>query len=285
MASHSARPGSHASGGCTHNRATNRPPHSGGDQPDRGAQSRQSLPLEVAVSNPVPGHTVKTPFHRRGPKWRTCGIKNAGTKQQTGLHTGVDIPAILGTPVVAARAGETKHVHFGHAFGTKQLVVLCDDGTEDFYAHMSARTAGGRKVKAGDKIGEVGNSSSFTIGFHLHFERHKEHADNWSCAIVVNPEPSLRAGAESAAAAAVGPIRRVLLSELRFGETGLELRPTAPEGAEQTPVARRPQDLAHGQLPRRHRSGRTSLPRAARLRRRRRQEILRGAIAGGTPVQ
>jgi hypothetical protein len=178
----------------------------------------RSLPLEVAVSNPVPGHTVKTPFHRRGPKWRTCGIKNAGTKQQTGLHTGVDIPAILGTPVVAARAGETKHVHFGDAFGTKQLVVLCDDGTEDFYAHMSARTAGGRKVKAGDKIGEVGNSSSFPIGFHLHFERHKEHADNWSCAIVVNPEPSLRAGAEGAAAAAVGPIRRVLLSELHFGE-------------------------------------------------------------------
>jgi peptidase M23-like protein len=171
------------------------------------------MPLEVAVSNPVPGHTVKTPFHKRGPKWRTCKLHDKGTKKQTGLHTGVDIPAPLGTPVVAARAGVTKHVDFGPAFGTKQLVVLCDDGTEDFYAHMSARKPGGRKVNAGDKIGEVGNSSSFKIGFHLHFERHKKHADNWGCLIVVNPEASLRAGESTKAASSP----RVLLSELRFG--------------------------------------------------------------------
>ncbi len=135
---------------------------------------------------------------------------------RTGLHTGVDIPAPLGTPVVAARGGVTKHVHFGAAFGTKQLVVLCDDGTQDFYAHMSTRTGTGRRVNAGAKIGEVGNSSSFSIGFHLHFERHRTQAENWSCAIPVNPEQSLRAGMGSAAA--VVPIRRVLLSELKFGE-------------------------------------------------------------------
>jgi murein DD-endopeptidase MepM/ murein hydrolase activator NlpD len=54
---------------------------------------------------------------------------------------------------------------------------------------MSTRTPGGRKVKAGDKIGEVGNSSSFKIGFHLHFERHKKHADNWGCGIIVTLSP------------------------------------------------------------------------------------------------
>ena len=167
------------------------------------------------MSQPVPGHIVKTPFHRRGKHWKTCGVIIAPNGKKTGLHTGVDIPAPLGTPVVAARGGKTKHVHFGDAFGTKQLVVLCDDGTQDFYAHMSARIASGRRVNAGEKIGEVGNSSVFSIGFHLHFERHKTQAENWNCVIPVNPEPSLRAGIGSAA---IGPIRRVLLSELRFGE-------------------------------------------------------------------
>jgi hypothetical protein len=160
---------------------------------------------------------MKTPFHRRGPLWKTCNVLNKGTKKQTGLHTGVDIPAPSGTTVVAARAGVTKHVDFGPAFGTRQLAVLCDDGTEDFYAHMSARAADGQKVKAGDKIGEVGNSSSANIGFHLHFERHKKHAANWSCGIVVNPDPSLHAGQAKAKAGGAGSLR-VLLSELRFGE-------------------------------------------------------------------
>ena len=166
------------------------------------------------MSNPVPGHTVKTPFHKRGTPWSCNVITDPADGKQKGLHTGVDIPAPSGTPVVAARAGKTKHVDFGPAFGTKQLVVLCDDGTEDFYAHMSARKPGGRKVNAGDKIGEVGNSSKFKIGFHLHFERHKKHAANWGCGIVVNPEPSLRAGESKTG----GGSPRVLLSELRFGE-------------------------------------------------------------------
>jgi murein DD-endopeptidase MepM/ murein hydrolase activator NlpD len=131
------------------------------------------------MSQPVPGHTVQTPFHRRGKFWKTCKVKTAPNGKKTGLHTGVDIPAPQGTPVVAARAGVTKHVDFGPAFGTKQLAVLCDDGTEDFYAHMSSRKPGGRKVKAGDKIGEVGNSSSTPdLKPHLHFERHKKHAAN-----------------------------------------------------------------------------------------------------------
>ena len=165
------------------------------------------------MSSPLPGFAVKTAYHSRGPLWRTCGVQNAGTSTQTGLHTGVDFPAQLGTTVLAARAGITKHVDFGPAFGTNQLAVLCGDGTEDFYAHMSARVAAKKSVAAGVKIGEVGNSSSFDIGFHLHFERHSTHAAQWSCGIVVNPDPSLMGGESGMAA----PLR-VLLAELMFGE-------------------------------------------------------------------
>ena len=165
------------------------------------------------MSNPVPGFTVQTPYHRRGDSWQTCGIKNAGLPSQTALHTGVDLPAPVGTTVVAARPGLTKHVDFGPAFGTKQLAVLNDDGTEDFYAHMSDRVRANKRVVAGEKVGEVGNSSKFTIGFHLHFERHNTHAANWGCSIVVNPGPSLRDGPEGMA-----HTLRVLLSELHVDE-------------------------------------------------------------------
>ena len=168
------------------------------------------------MSRPVPGFRAQTPFHRRGPLWRTCGVRDRGLPTQTGLHTGVDIPAPEGTAVVAARAGVTKQVDFGSLFGDNQLVVLCDDGTEDFYAHMRARTAGGRRVRAGDKIGEVGNNTmpGLTLGFHLHFERHNQHASAWGCSIIVNPAPSLHAGPDGVALS-----RRILLSELRLGET------------------------------------------------------------------
>ena len=85
------------------------------------------------MSRPVPGFPVRTPFHKRGPLWRTCGVRDFGLPTQTGLHTGVDIPAPEGTAVVAARPGVTKHVHFGSSFGTHQLVVLCSDCHDVFH--------------------------------------------------------------------------------------------------------------------------------------------------------
>lgn len=160
------------------------------------------------MSKPVRGAEVGAVFHQRGPRW-SC-FENADGE---GLHTGVDFPSAIGRAVVAARAGRTKHVDFGsESFGDHQLVVLCDDGTQDFYAHMRSRAAGGRMVRVGDKVGEVGEEGNIT-GPHLHFERHKTQAGNWSCDLPVNPGPSLHQGPDGMELS-----RRILLSELRFGE-------------------------------------------------------------------
>ena len=166
--------------------------------------------------SPVPGHKTATAFGARGKHWGCDQINGEG------IHTGVDFPAPIGTQVVAARGGVTAHVNFGDAFGTLQLAVHCADGTEDFYAHMSSRVAAGTKVRAGDRVGEVGDQGNVT-GPHLHFERHKSQGPPWTCGFITNPGPSIEAPAAGAASKNMTPQAqpaKVVLSQLRFGVEG-----------------------------------------------------------------
>lgn len=136
--------------------------------------------------NPVPGFVVGTPFGARSTLW-SCNRNSAGQ----GIHTGVDFPAPVGTPVVAARPGVARYVSHGSAFGYHQLAVENADGTEDFYAHMTGRMVGdGAQVKAGQRVGSVGAEGNVT-GPHLHFEKHSGHNQSWNCAIIRDPMPSV----------------------------------------------------------------------------------------------
>lgn len=130
------------------------------------------------MTNPVPGYRVTTPYRRAGKWWRACG-----------WHTGVDFAAPTGTPVVAARPGVTRWRNYGSAFGSRQLAVVCADGSEDFYAHMHTRVPAGRAVAAGDPVGTVGARGNVT-GPHLHFERHAR-AGSWSCTNMRDPQTSI----------------------------------------------------------------------------------------------
>lgn len=132
--------------------------------------------------NPVPGRAVTTPYHKTGSHWTACG-----------WHTGQDYAAPHGTTIVAARAGVTKHVNYGSSFGSKQLAVQCDDGTEDFYAHMSSRIGSGVRVAAGARVGAVGSEGNST-GPHLHFERHRS-KNAWNCSNMDDPMKSHNEGA------------------------------------------------------------------------------------------
>ena len=135
---------------------------------------------------PVPGYVMGTPYGRRGPWW-SCLRNSSGW----GIHTGVDYPAPVGTPVVAARGGKVVYANHGSAFGYHQIEILHGDGTRDFYAHMSSRSvANGARIRAGTRIGRVGQEGNVT-GPHLHFERHSIAVGGWSCSIVRNPQPSI----------------------------------------------------------------------------------------------
>ena len=84
-------------------------------------------------------------------------------------HTGIDIPAPKGTPILSAKSGVVSISTKNRSYGN-YVVVSHSDGTSTLYAHMSARIVSeGQTVKQGQKLGAVGTTGSST-GNHLHFE-------------------------------------------------------------------------------------------------------------------
>ena len=88
---------------------------------------------------------------------------------QQAMHTGVDFPAEVGTPIVAAAGGVVLVQEFHPAYGN---MVEIDHGNNisTRYAHASkVLVRKGDIVKGGDLIAEVGSTGRST-GPHLHFE-------------------------------------------------------------------------------------------------------------------
>jgi hypothetical protein len=107
--------------------------------------------------SPVPdGYRVTARFGDCGEHWSDC-------------HTGTDFAIAPGTPVYAAAGGVVAFVGWGGGYGNL-VQITHGDGTETWYAHLSAATVQlGTRVEAGTVIGAVGSTGNAT-GPHLHFE-------------------------------------------------------------------------------------------------------------------
>lgn len=85
-----------------------------------------------------------------------------------GFHSGIDIGAPAGTPIVAACAGTVAWSSFSSTAGN-WIGISHGSGVVSVYMHMSARIAKtGQHVNKGQTIGLVGTTGSST-GNHLHF--------------------------------------------------------------------------------------------------------------------
>jgi murein DD-endopeptidase MepM/ murein hydrolase activator NlpD len=85
------------------------------------------------------------------------------------FHTGVDLLAGYGTPIVAAAGGKVTAAGDAPYFGTR-VEVTDSYGLVEIYAHMSqVNVAVGQEVQQGKTIGSVG-STGLSIGAHLHFQ-------------------------------------------------------------------------------------------------------------------
>ena len=88
---------------------------------------------------------------------------------RSALHTGLDFPAEVGTPIYAAAGGVVVAQEFHPQYGN---MIQIDHGNDliTLYAHSSrVFVKKGDLIKRGQKIAEVGTSGRST-GPHLHFE-------------------------------------------------------------------------------------------------------------------
>ena len=84
-------------------------------------------------------------------------------------HTGIDIPASGGTPILAAKSGQVVTSAYHYSYGN-YVVIDHGNGNSTLYAHMSSRAVSeGQMVTQGQVIGYVGTTGSST-GNHLHLE-------------------------------------------------------------------------------------------------------------------
>ncbi len=94
------------------------------------------------------------------------------------IHSGVDIAAALGSQVVAIGDATVKHIYLDPFMGCCIELDL-GDGLSAIYQNLSNtlpdEIVEGRKVKAGDVIGAVGETAKMELAEepHLHFEMAK----------------------------------------------------------------------------------------------------------------
>jgi murein DD-endopeptidase MepM/ murein hydrolase activator NlpD len=87
------------------------------------------------------------------------------------LHAGIDLADPDGTPFKAVHTGLVTQAGYYGAYGYS-ITVKNTDGTEVVYAHARRLLVkAGDQVKAGQTIGEVGNTGA-SYGTHLHLEIH-----------------------------------------------------------------------------------------------------------------
>lgn len=128
--------------------------------PKRTNVSVDSAPRSGAnYTWPVPGYYgISSPY----------GYRTHPILGYSKFHSGVDIPAPTGTPVVAAKSGVVIMATCMSGYGN---VVMIDHGdTVTVYAHNSAfNVSAGQQVSAGDVVCFIG-STGLSTGPHLHFE-------------------------------------------------------------------------------------------------------------------
>jgi murein DD-endopeptidase MepM/ murein hydrolase activator NlpD len=173
------------------------PVRGGGTQPDlRSSAVASSQPAQApttsanASASSPPVAPAATPVVAARSGW-ICPVKGPtafgdtfGAARPGGRrHEGVDMISPAGTPLVAVVAGNaTMH---GTSLGGNSVSLAGDDGTDYFYAHLSAYAGGSRHVGAGEVIGYVGATGDTSVN-HLHFEIHPGRG------VAVDPYPTVR---------------------------------------------------------------------------------------------
>lgn len=120
----------------------------------------------------------------------TYGWKTDPTNQGRMFHSGIDLLAASGTPVLTAESGVVAYVGEEGNYGNL-VVVSHQGGLQTRYAHLNTiKVASGQQVKTGDVLGTVGSTGRPDIqATHLHFEVRQQAPVGW---VAQDPEIHLR---------------------------------------------------------------------------------------------
>lgn len=128
------------------------------------------------------------PFERRYQVTSPYGMRVHPISGRRKLHTGVDIGAPRGTPVLASRNGTVIHSAYNKGYGKLVILEHQHPREQTFYAHLSQiNVQRGQELQKGDVLGYVG-STGYSTGAHLHFELHQYRNGGFD---LVNPEQFL----------------------------------------------------------------------------------------------
>lgn len=115
--------------------------------------------------------------------WRTHPL--TGTRR---FHSGIDIGAPSGTPVVATATGTVVSAGWNGGYG-KAIVIQHNDTLQTLYGHLSEiAVQPGQQITQGTVIGLVGSTGNST-GPHLHFETRTPGANGW---VAVDPTQDIQ---------------------------------------------------------------------------------------------
>lgn len=149
--------------------------------PETIGESGAGGPLPVyslsADGLPAAEGTTLAPYFLTASMWSPVsglvtsrfGWRSHPVSGQNDFHTGVDIAAAQGTPILAALPGVVEQTGYSESYGNF-VVLRHSDNLRTTYNHCSEILAKeGEQLARGDRIALVG-STGISTGPHLHFE-------------------------------------------------------------------------------------------------------------------
>lgn len=147
------------------------------------------------------------------------------------FHSGTDLAAPTGTPVLAAKAGRVAIADYIGGYGLTVMLRHGDGDLETRYAHLSkVAVRPGEWIEQGEVVGLVGSTGNST-GPHLHFEVRQLTAQGW---VAMDAREMLQSGVANLIQALENPLHAAGLDKSGDGQAlpgDVPYRPAQPNAS------------------------------------------------------